>query len=132
MTGANRLQVRPRGVAAITALMFVACSLAALRHEATTAHVRDSVGRYQHAPSLSGDHADGAGPDIHAQHPAENDGDCALLTALHQAASADVSAPDLHLVIRAAFALDATPGAAQGVARDVYRLAPKTSPPAEV
>lgn len=132
MTGANRLQVRLRGVAAITALMFVACSLAALRHEATTAHVRDSVGHYQHAPSLAGDHASDTGSDIHAQRHAENHGDCALMTALHQAASADVSAPGLHLVIRAAFALDATPSAAHAVARDVYRLAPKTSPPAQV
>ncbi len=129
MAGASRLQVRSRGIAAITAALFVACGLLAMRHEASTAHVRDRAGAFVHARVLTGHHA-GQDSDIHGQRNPETDtGDCALLTAFHQAASAAVTAPTL-VAAAGTLGLQSTPRTARSTAvTDVYRLAPKTSPP---
>jgi hypothetical protein len=124
--------VRLRGVAAITALWFVVCGVLAMRHEASTAHVRDRAGGYVHAPTVNGHRGETA--DLHGQdRPDAEAGDCALLTAAHQAASAQISAP---VLVGLAAALRADPplrlAAAASLATAVYRLAPKTSPPAAV
>jgi hypothetical protein len=126
------MQVRPRGVAAITALWFVVCGVLALQHEASTVHVRDRAGGYVHASMLTGHHA-GSDSDIHGQRdPEANTGDCALLIAFHQAASAHTGAPVL-AAVSGALETHETPRrpSARG-ATAVYRLAPKTSPPAAV
>jgi len=126
------MQVRPRGVAAITALFFVACGVLAMRHEASTAHGLDRAGSFTHVKSLAGHHA-GRDSDIHGQRDPDGDaGGCAVLTAFHQAASAQISAPALVAVLGMA-CTHATPCCATtSGAADVYRLAPKTSPPAAV
>jgi hypothetical protein len=125
--------VRPRGVAAITALWFVACGVLAMRHEASTAHVLDRAGSSIHAKTLAGHHA-GRNSDIHGQRDPDGDaGDCAVLTAFHQAASAQISAPALVAVPGTICCTHDTPhGATTAGAADVYRLAPKTSPPVAV
>jgi hypothetical protein len=120
--------MRARGVAAITALLFVACGMLAMRHEASTPHLRDRAGGFVHAPSLIGHHA-GRDADIHGQRNPDAETECTVLTAFHQAASGDFAtlavvahAPTLraHEPLRAAHLTAVT---------DVYRLAPKTSPP---
>jgi hypothetical protein len=122
--------VRPRGVAAITALLFVVCGVLAAHHEASTAHVVDHAGGYVHARELAGHHT-GDHSDIHGQRDPDSDtGECALLTTFHQAASAQISAPALTLVAAAVATADVPPAASALDAIAVYRLAPKTSPPA--
>jgi hypothetical protein len=82
------MQVRPRApasVAAITATLFVACGLLAMHHEASTPHIRDRAGAFVHVPAVPGDHAC-RGSDLHSQrNPRGEAGDCAVLTAFHQA-----------------------------------------------
>jgi hypothetical protein len=126
------MHVRLRGVAAITALWFVACGVLAMRHEASTAHVLDRAGSWVHAKTLAGHHA-GHNSDIHGQRDPDGDAaDCAVLTAFHQAASAQISAPAL-VAVPGTICTHATPrGAITAGAADVYRLAPKTSPPVAV
>lgn len=132
VTGANRLQLRPRGVAAITALVFVVCSVLAMRHEATVAHARTAAGAYVHASELAGRHV-GTDSDIHAQRDAESEsGECALLTTFHQAARAPLAAPAFALAQVASSTVDAPAPPVEPSALAVYRLAPKTSPPATV
>lgn len=126
---ATRLQMLVRGVAAITAVLFVAGGVLAMRHEADRPHVRDRAGGYAHAKTLSGQH-DSRSSDIHGQHDPDSDaGDCTLLTLFHQGASAVVSgsAPAAHAsAVRRAD----SPGIGRhAVVTAVYRLAPKTSPP---
>jgi hypothetical protein len=126
------MQVRPRGVAAITALWFVVCGVLAMQHEASTVHVRDRAGGFVHASTLTGHHA-GNVSDIHGQRDPEADtGDCALLTTFHQAASAHTSAPVMVAVSVAVTAHNTPRRATTSRATAVYRLAPKTSPPAAV
>jgi len=126
------MQVRPRGVAAITALWFVVCGVLAMQHEASTVHVRDRAGGFAHARVLTGHHT-GHDSDIHGQRNPEADtGDCALLTTFHQAASAHTNAPVM-VAVSVATTTHSTPRrAAASCAIAVYRLAPKTSPPATV
>lgn len=132
MTAAHRLQVRPRGVAAITALLFVVCGLWASYHEASVTHVRDAAGGYAHAPRLAGHH-DGGQPDVHGRAASDAEaGDCALLTTFHQAASHAHASPLVAEAAVTTVARLALPAARPTRALDVYRLAPKTSPPATV
>lgn len=121
--------MRSRSVAAITALWLVVCGVLAMRHEAAVAHVLDGTGVYIHANALTGHHT-GVDSDIHGQRDAEAEsGHCALLNGLHQAASPDVARPAVAYVSLTIQMLSA-PRSARVVARtDVYRLAPKTSPP---
>jgi hypothetical protein len=126
------MQVRPRGVAAITALWFVVCGVLAMQHEASTAHVRNRAGGFVHAAMLTGHHT-GHDSDIHGQRdPDADNGDCALLTTFHQASSAHTSAPALIAVADTITTHDTPRRAAVSRATAVYRLAPKTSPPATV
>ncbi|TMQ02707.1 MAG: hypothetical protein E6J91_50525 [Deltaproteobacteria bacterium] len=124
-----RSRGRHGGLAAITAVWLVVSGVLAAHHEAVVGHVRDRSGAYLHAPTLVGHRAGGAA-DMHGERKRTADvGDCALLTAFHQAASARVATP---AVVTAARAIDVqvTAGAAiAAIATAVYRLAPKTSPP---
>jgi hypothetical protein len=123
------MQVRSRSVAAITALLFVACGVLASYHEATTAHVRDRAGTFVHAGALAGHHA-GRNADVHGQRDPHSDtSECALLTASHQAASPAVAAPALAATVHSFCAHAAEHAQTIPAVTDVYRFAPKTSPP---
>ena len=122
--------MRVRVIAATTALWLVLCGVLAARHEATVAHVRDAAGGYVHGKALVGHH-DGRNSDIHSQrHPDADAGECALLTAFHQPASADVTAPAVVTTACATHVRHIASVALVASAAAVYRLAPKTSPPA--
>jgi hypothetical protein len=116
-------------IAAATALWLVLCSVLAAHHEASVAHVRDAAGRYVHGKALAGHHQ-GHSSDIHGQrNPDADAGECALLTAFHQPASADVTAPAGVTTARATHVRPIASVARSAIATAVYRLAPKTSPP---
>jgi hypothetical protein len=123
------MQVRPRGVAAITAILFVLCGVLAMRHEAATPHVRTASGAWVHGRELSSVHAS-RDSDVHGQrNPDADAGECAVLTASHQAASAEVAAPAVIAQAVALHAPQARPLQVAAAHAAVYRLAPKTSPP---
>jgi hypothetical protein len=129
VAGASRLQVGSRGIAAITAVWLVVCGVLAMHHEASVAHVRDRAGAYVHARALLGHHA-GGDADIHGQRTPDADaGDCALLTAAHQAASAHVTAPAVVTTVRTSWVQHTRHAAIPAIATAILRLAPKTSPP---
>lgn len=112
------------------AVFFVAGGVLAMRHEAATMHVRDAAGGYLHAPTLTGHHAN-HNSDIHGERNPEADaGDCALLTAFHQAASADVAPRIVAAFVSTLRAEDTAEGVRAVHWCEVYRIAPKTSPPA--
>jgi hypothetical protein len=132
MARANRMQMLINSISAIVALLFVACGLLARSHEASTLHTRERTGVDIHASALTGDHS-GHHADIHGQRSPDASGEaCALLTVLHQPVSADVATPATAAGVRS----DRAPtGSRADVSRSVlavYRLAPKTSPPATV
>src|ERR1043166_486606 len=127
--GASRLQLRSRAVAAFTSVWLVVCGILASHHEATVVHVSDGAGGYAHAPGLDGHHT-GRQSDVHGPRTQGGDvGDCALLTAFHQAASAQVTAPAVVTTARATHVQDVPRPTTVAVVAAVYRLAPKTSPP---
>ena len=118
-----------RGVAAFTAVWLLVCGVLAGRHEATVAHVRTSAAVYVHGSALTGHH-ESQNSDVHDQRDRGADtGECALLAAFHQAASAHVTALAVDSTVCATRVQDIAGTAAPAVAARVYRLAPKTSPP---
>jgi hypothetical protein len=124
--------MRVRVIAATTALWFVLCGVLAAHHEATVAHIRDATGSYVHGKALAGHHR-GHNSDIHGQrHPDADAGECALLTAFHQPASADVTASAVVTTACATHVRHIAPVAVPAITASVYRFAPKTSPPAAV
>lgn len=121
-----------RWCAALTALWLVLCGVLGLRHQALVDHARDDrTGSLVHAPRMTGHHdARSAGADLHGRHDAsDEDGPCALVS-VHPAGIAQPAALSDFITVgrpvaRAALVLQrAIP------AESVYRLAPKTSPPA--
>jgi hypothetical protein len=132
MARANRLQVRINRTSAIIALLFVACGLLARSHEASTLHARASTGVDVHASALTGQHS-GHHADIHGQRSPDARGEaCAVLTVLHQPASADVAAPAIAADVRSEHAHASSRADVSRSVLAIYRLAPKTSPPAAV
>ena len=126
------MQVRRSRISAIVALLFVACGLLARSHEASTLHARERTGADVHASALTGQHS-GHHADIHGQRSPDARGEvCALLTVLHQPASADVAAPAIAEGVRTERAHTGSRMEASGSVLAIYRLAPKTSPPAAV
>ncbi|HEX3761361.1 MAG TPA: hypothetical protein VHW23_21845 [Kofleriaceae bacterium] len=122
--------MRVRVIAAATALWLVLCGILASHHEASVAHLRDAAGAYVHGKALAGHH-DGHSSDIHGQrHPDADAGECALLTTYHQPASADVTAPAVLVTACTTHERHVVPVTILAIAAAVYRLAPKTSPPA--
>jgi hypothetical protein len=106
------------------------CGVLAAHHEASVAHVRDAAGNYVHGTVLAAHH-EGHSSDIHGQrYPDVDVGKCALLSAFHQPASADVTAPAVVTTACATPVWHIGPDAVFAIAVAVYRLAPKTSPPA--
>jgi hypothetical protein len=127
---ASRLQVRFRAIAATTAVWLVVCGVLAARHEAHVAHVRTVAGAYAHGKLLAGHHV-GHQSDVHGQRNPDGDaGECALLTAFHQPASARITPPAVVTTAHATLGQSVPRAATLVVVAAVYRVAPKTSPPA--
>jgi hypothetical protein len=131
MADATAVHVRSRTsriVVAAIAVLFVTSGLLGRRHEAQIAHVLDpSTGLVVHAQHLDGHHAPSKSSDIHGQADGGDHDACALSAAIHQFAVA-VVAPAVAHATPAILALD-TPCSRAAALADVYRFAPKTSPP---
>jgi hypothetical protein len=121
-----------RAVAACIGVWLVACGVLASRHEADVAHVRDlRTGAVVHAAHLSEQHDAARSSDFHRQsEPDADHGACALWVASHQAATTTVARPAIAPAIRSAAFVVPLGARGTAAARGVYRLAPKTSPPA--
>ena len=122
---------RHRVIAAITALWLVLCGVLGARHEAEVRHCVDGNGDSVHAPKMVGAHT-GADSDIHATDGEPDRDVCAIAAAMHQSASADCARPLLHSAHQQQLGANSVIELAAIVTRHVYRLAPKTSPPARV
>jgi hypothetical protein len=118
-----------RLLAALAGLWLVASGVLGARHEAQVAHAFDRYGVAFHAAGLVGDHTS-RDSDIHAAGARDHDA-CGIATTLHQATRPSPAhvrvapVPAIEFVSR-------TDARAAATARVVYRLAPKTSPPASV
>jgi hypothetical protein len=101
-------------------------------HEAQVAHVVDPhTGELHHATGLVGNHT-GTHSDYHAASDRDSDTEaCPIVAALHQAVDPSVAHPVALIAPTQARALPITFTSAGSVTA-VYRLAPKTSPPAYV
>jgi len=119
-----------RAVSAVIAACLVVASLLALHHEATVAHVRDrATGELVHARHLAERHHASPIPHIHGRASDDDDDDaCPLTGAMHHGAVVD------HAVVTAALGQTQIASVCGdwlgGVVARLYRLAPKTSPPA--
>jgi hypothetical protein len=118
-----------RSLAATVAFWLVLAGMLGMWHEAHVAHVVDPhTGEVRHAERLVGHTSTDS--DYHGAADRDTDDDvCAISTALHQAARSDTAprsarAPRVELRSPSARTLDVAIAAA-----NVYRLAPKTSPP---
>jgi hypothetical protein len=132
---AIHMQVRRgrRAIALLLAGCVVLSGLAALRHETAVAHVRGALTHeLQHAHELAEFHEQSTTPHLHGRNvDAHGEGACALLAALDHATILPGSpawfSPTQPAAILAVATLPFDPPA-----RALYRLAPKTSPPATV
>jgi len=125
-----------RASAALAAFVFVFASLLGVVHEATTAHVRCAA----HGEPVDSDGAVrtiGSGPAsatlASALPSARGHGDehCLLASALRESRIAPKQSPAIAAaVVRLADLVMTPPGPGPARAATVYRLAPKTSPPA--
>jgi hypothetical protein len=138
MSGATRVHVQrgarwaSRGCAALTALWLVVCGVLGLRHRSVVDHVRDDqTGEVRHAASSIGPHAaDAANPDFHARRDSGGSEAACHLGAAHQAGGPLVAwSPVVQLARRPLGDLVAA-SQRTGAPRRVFRIAPKTSPPA--
>lgn len=127
------MQVRRgrRAIALLLAGCVVLSGLAALRHETAVAHVRGALtGELEHAHELAEFHEDSTTPHLHGRNiDAHAEGACALLAALDHATilpAAVLAATAAHPVA----VVTVEPLALDAPALALYRLAPKTSPPA--
>lgn len=125
------MRCRPALIATFAVVVLVVGQLAALAHAAETRHVECADhGEQVEAVSL-------AGADDGCEHShfiaVDGDGghheDCEILRALHQSSDAPPQAPtSFLLVLAAAFPAPVVPLAS--ASSELYRIAPKTSPPA--
>lgn len=118
-----------RVLATVTALWFLVFGLIGASHEARVAHVIDAqTGSVLHAPALTGSHTNHQS-DVHPSDAAAEHDVCAMAQALHQASSVSVACT--HVSIAPELVVAADPIAERTITTpgDVYRLAPKTSPP---
>jgi hypothetical protein len=125
--------VRPKQVfAAVVSLWLVVCAITGARHAALVGHVVDrATGAIVHGTRLASAHA-APQSDVHAPRDRGDDhGDaCELATALHQPARAAATPPLSALAARWIELAPVTCDRTAVASHDVYRLAPKTSPPA--
>lgn len=122
---------RPRVIAAIIGVWLVLCGVLGARHEAEVRHCVDGNGNSVHAPKMVGAHT-GTHSDVHATDGEPNLDVCAIAAAMHQSASANCTRPLLHSAHQQQLGATSVIELAAIVTRHVYRLAPKTSPPARV
>jgi hypothetical protein len=123
-----------RAIALLLTCCVLLAGIAALRHEAKVAHVRDArSGRLQHAHALADFHELSTTPHLHgrnvdADHEA---GGCTLLAALEHSTIMAPAAPS-GLIAQVATHATTPLVALEPPALALYLLAPKTSPPAIV
>ncbi|HEY3745885.1 MAG TPA: hypothetical protein VGL17_06565 [Gemmatimonadaceae bacterium] len=135
MAGATAVQVDSapwarRLLAVGAAVWLVAFGVLGARHESRVAHVIDAqTGAIVHAgPSACHD-----GNPVSHVHGAPNSGDhdaCELLNVLHQSAARPMSWMGVTVVAYETSAFQCSTSAVAVRTRGVYRVAPKTSPPA--
>ena len=121
--------------AALAVLLLVVGQLAALAHNASTRHVTcDEHGEKLEAPTLvealhacDQDHVVG----VEGNQGQDHD-DCAIARALHQSYAAPHHAQAPQLAPAGADCAAVLASTAVAIAADLYRIAPKTSPPALV
>jgi len=118
-----------RALAVVVSFSFVLSVVLASHHEATATHVVDPhTGQLRHADAIDGNHT-GTQSDYHATGDGHSDNDlCALSAMLHQAARPSVGHA-VALVSRAVLQVPATPRGVAFTYADIFRIAPKTSPP---
>ena len=121
-----------RAIALLLAACVVLSGLAALSHETTVAHVHGAVsGELEHAHELADFHELSTTPHLHGR-SVEAHGDagaCSLLAALDHATIVPAAAGGVTIAPPAA-ATTTPKFAFEPPALALYRLAPKTSPPA--
>jgi len=123
-----------RAIALLLAGCVVFAGLAALRHETTVAHVHGALtGELAHAHALADYHELATTPHLHGRNVDANHetGACALLAALDHATILPGSPAASTAALPAPLALVAIL-LPEPPALALYRLAPKTSPPAIV
>jgi hypothetical protein len=125
------MRCRPALTAAFAVVVLVVGQLAALIHAAETRHVECA----EHGEQLEAVTLAGADDGCEHSHYIAVDGagghheDCEILRALNQASDAPPQAPTSYLlVLAAAFPAPVVPLAS--ATSELYRIAPKTSPPA--
>jgi len=128
-----QLRRGPRAIALLLTGCVLFAGLAALRHEATVAHAHGALtGAAEHTHALAELHELSTTPHLHGRNvEAHADGACTLLAALDHStiltrATCHDAAPRPIIQV-AQLAVTLTP-----LAHALYRLAPKTSPPAIV
>ena len=129
---AMQMQVGRRALALLLTVCTLLAGVLALRHEATVAHVRESLtGALAHAHALAEEHAHDTTPHLHGRdvHAHAEAGTCVLLAALDHSTilARSLAGTDVPQLVDA---LGPPLAVAPSVARSLYRLAPKTSPPA--
>ncbi len=121
-----------RAIALLLAGCVVFAGLAALRHETAVAHVRGALtGELEHAHALADYHELSTTPHLHGRDVDAHAeaGACHLLAALDHSTILPGS-PLTSSTVRPLAVTAVLPFALEPPARAVYRLAPKTSPPA--
>lgn len=133
VANATRMQERrsTRAVAALAAAILILVGWLRIHHQADVAHVSDGAGHVTHALALAEPHKADRSEHLHGQAPQERAPEaCALLAIslvrIVPAAAVPVSSWIIVDAVRA------PPIAAAPRALVVYRIAPKTSPPARV
>jgi len=123
-----------RAIALLLAGCVVLSGLVALRHEASVAHVQDALtGELQHAHALADFHEQSTTPHLHGRNveTGTETGACELLAALdHATILPTTPAASTAAQLTATVAVAILPF--DPPARALYRLAPKTSPPATI
>jgi len=132
MFAASGLQLRRKTLAALIGVWLVACGFLARRHEATVAHaVELRTGQLVHAERLIGHHEPDSVPDIHDRGAGHSDHDVCLDAAmLRTATMAQQDRPVVAGMACSGVVVEHVVVSTENRRHDIYRLAPKTSPPA--
>lgn len=128
-------RLRARAIAILASGAMLLAGLLAMRHQTAVAHVHDQAsGAVHHAHELAEHHAqelDGAPAHVHRSDTPvhEEAGGCPLQQG-RETPTLLPSAPHTVALHHASVAIHVVPDAVMPVAEAVFRLAPKTSPPA--
>jgi len=118
-----------RLVASMLGISLVLCMVLGARHEAQAGHWTDRTGQLRHAVALATTVVSDQ-PSAHRATTTPDLDPCELAAARHAPTSAEVAQPELALHIQVALVAITSTAANVVETRVVYRLAPKTSPPA--